>query len=170
MEVYYSIRVLFLSTTGDKESHHCHLRSILDIPVLLPLPPPHPDSFQLHPRRSISTVIQSLYFKKNVDIVVFTIFLIHILLYFDYKIKDILEHPHKKNRITTKSKVYKEKWFRLLTLELLYDCLCFTLSIVILANQDNTYETIRIVELFYLLKLYKLTVYHDKVLSLVVGT
>jgi hypothetical protein len=96
------------------------------------------------------------------------IFLLHIYLYLDHKVKKLVQNPEIKKKILFQSYVIKLKWLSIFNMEFMYDLLCLLIAIYELTSNDNN-EAARWMELIYLLKIYKIKVFHDRFLSYIIG-
>jgi hypothetical protein len=97
------------------------------------------------------------------------IFLLHIYLYLDHKVKKLVQNPEIKKKILFQSYVIKLKWLSIFNMEFMYDLLRLLIAIYELTSNDNN-EAARWMELIYLLKIYKIKVFHDRFLSYIIGT
>jgi hypothetical protein len=67
------------------------------------------------------------------------------------------------------SYVIKLKWLSIFKTEFIYDIICLLIAIYEIIEQDST-PVSRLLELAYLLKIYKIKVFHDRFLSYIIGT
>ena len=100
---------------------------------------------------------QNVPIQTGIDVGVTVLFFIHIYLYFDEKFLQILKNPY-------------ARWVRkIVTVELIYDVLCFILAICAAAIVSKSIAE-RIIELIFFFKVVKLVKFDIKCMAVVVGT
>ena len=109
---------------------------------------------------------QNKIIQDNVDYYVVTFFSIHLLLYFDNNLEKIVKSP---NSIPRYGIPQLKKWSRLITIELIYDVVCWCLAVFMASPDQNTLAE-RIIELFFFFKIYKIYKFHKKVIYSIMGS
>ena len=97
------------------------------------------------------------------------VFLLHIFFYLDYQAKLIMDNPEVNRKLLLRNRVTKFPWESLFGLELTNDLFCLALSIYELILPLQT-VTSRVLELCYLVKLYKLIIFNKRIVGLIIGT
>lgn len=103
------------------------------------------------------------------DCAVMVIFTAHIYLYLNYKLGKLVRNPEIQRKLLFQNKVIKLKWASLITPELVYDLLCLFISIYEVIQIENTIVA-RVLEIFYLAKIYKIKIFHDRFQNFIIGT
>lgn len=107
--------------------------------------------------------------QQSVDIIIVLIFLLHVYLYLDHKVKKLVQNPEIKKKLLFQNRVIRLKWLSLITPELIYDLLCLVVALFeLIKGEDSNFS--RALELVYLAKVYKIKMFHDRFLGYIIGT
>lgn len=103
------------------------------------------------------------------DMIVMVMFLAHVYLYLSFKVGRMFRNPDIETKLLIQNRVFKLRWFSLITPEFLYDLLCLLIAVYEVTEVRDTLLD-RLLEIVYLPKIYKIKIFHDRVRNYIVGT